>query len=221
MVNLSKFSGFGATGQKVRSALIDSLTAEGVTNAQVKQVMKSTPRHFFIDDALSRQAYRNITLPIGFSQTISQPLIVGLMTQAVVEGDCGNILEIGSGCGYQTAVLAQIFDKVYSVERIQGLYNKAKKKLAELGLNNIELSYGDGFDVKKYQDNFFDAIMLTAAPEYIPDKLLKKLKKGGRLVAPVGSDNGQKLVKMSFDGIKITKKEIADVIFVPLISGIE
>ena len=217
MPDFSKYRGIGSTSQKVRSRLIDSLEKKGLKNAKVRSIMKDVPRHFFIDEAMASHAYENASLPIGYSQTISQPQVVALMSQAIADGECERVLEIGTGCGYQTAILAQLFDKVWTVERIEGLYQKAQEKLNELQFNNIEFYFGDGFNTP-YEDNFFDAIVLTAAPEEVPEALLKKLKLGGRLVAPIGNEH-QILTRFIYDGQTFKKQELGEVSFVPLLGG--
>ncbi|SFV66960.1 Protein-L-isoaspartate O-methyltransferase [hydrothermal vent metagenome] len=217
MPDFSQYQGVGATSQRVRSALVDSLSEKGLEDNQVKSVMKATPRHFFVDEAMKSHAYHNASLPIGFSQTISQPQVVALMTQAIIKGEHNSVLEIGTGCGYQTAILAQIFDKVWTVERIKGLYDKSKERLMELKFDNIEFYYGDGFQTP-YEDGFFDAILLTAAPEHIPKTLFKKLKNGGRLIAPIGNKT-QILTEFIVDGDNIIEEKLGEVSFVPLLGG--
>lgn len=217
MPDFSKYRGIGSTSQKVRSRLIDSLEKKGLKNVKVRSIMKDVPRHFFIDEAMASHAYENASLPIGYSQTISQPQVVALMSQAIADGECERVLEIGTGCGYQTAILAQLFDKVWTVERIEGLYQKAQEKLNELQFNNIEFYFGDGFNTP-YEDDFFDAIVLTAAPEEVPEALLKKLKLGGRLVAPIGNEH-QILTRFVYDGQTFKKQELGEVSFVPLLGG--
>lgn len=217
MPDFSKYRGIGSTSQKVRSRLIDSLEKKGLKNAKVRSIMKDVPRHFFIDEAMAGHAYENVSLPIGFAQTISQPQVVALMSQAIIEGKCERVLEIGTGCGYQTAILAQIFTKVWSVERVAGLYKKAQNNLTQLQIDNVELYFGDGFDAP-YEDNFFDAIVLTAAPEEVPEALLKKLKTGGRLVAPIGNER-QMLTRFTYDGQTFQREDLGEVSFVPLLGG--
>ena len=187
----------------------------------VKKIMLSVPRHFFIDEAMFRHAYDNITLPIGYSQTISQPGVVAIMTEALIEKGCyyGSVLEIGTGCGYQSAILAQLFDVVYSIERIYSLHAKAKTRLSELGIKNVHCYYSDGYNLQK--DQKFDAIIITAAPKTIPNHIINRLLPGGRLVSPEGKqgDAWQKLVKIIFDGNDFDKKILANVRFVPLLDG--
>jgi protein-L-isoaspartate(D-aspartate) O-methyltransferase len=217
MPNFSQYRGIGSTSQKVRSRLIDSLEQKGLKSAKVRSIMKDVPRHFFIDEAMASHAYENASLPIGYSQTISQPQVVALMSQSIAEGKCQRVLEIGTGCGYQTAILAQMFDKVWTVERIEGLYQKAQEKLSTLKFDNIEFYFGDGFNTP-YQDSFFDAIVLTAAPEEVPQSLLKKLAIGGRLVAPIGNEH-QILTRFTYDGESYQKQDLGEVSFVPLLGG--
>ncbi len=219
MLDFLKYQGSGITGKEKRTAMVDSL---GLKNEIVKTIMKKTPRHYFVDKKIAHQAYDNITLPIGFSQTISTPGIVGLMTEALMEKDAHyyNVLEVGTGCGYQSIILAQIFEKVYSIERIRTLHLKAKKRFKTLAAKNICCYHSDGLNLNKTQ--LFDAIIITAAPRSIPTHFINHLAKNGRLIAPEGvqSEYGQKLVKINFDGKFLHKKTIAQVNFVPLLTGI-
>ena len=219
--DFSTYQGVGVTGVKARQKMVDELN---IKHLSVKGIMAKTPRHYFVDEALSHHAYDNISLPIGFSQTISQPQIVAQMTQALIGNDAKNsfetVLEVGTGCGYQTAILAQLFDTVYSIERIASLQLKAKSRLNTLGFNNIHCFHSDGSNLQKTQT--FDAIILTAAPDIIAEHIINLLAVNGRLIAPEGGQNqsGQKLIEITFDGQQYHKQSIGVVDFVPLLDGL-
>jgi protein-L-isoaspartate(D-aspartate) O-methyltransferase len=222
MINLFNFSntdGFGATGTKSRQMMVDQLK---VSQPSIKKIMVNTPRHYFIDQALSHHAHHNIALPIGFSQTISPPSIVAEMSNALLENSkaFNTILEVGTGCGYQTAILAQMFKTVYTIERIAELHKKAKNRLDKLKLSNIHYFHSDGSNLQKHQ--VFDAIILTAAPREIPKNIIKLLAKDGCLIAPEGAQNDcyQKLIRLKFDGKRYKKKIIGIVDFVPFLEGL-
>jgi protein-L-isoaspartate(D-aspartate) O-methyltransferase len=207
------------TSRRTRERLVTRLREQGIKSLPVLDVILGTPRHLFIDEALAHRAYEDTALPIGFNQTISQPYIVARMTELLLsEGVVKSVLEVGTGSGYQTAVLAQLIDKVYSVERIKPLQLKAKERFRVMGLRNIYLQHSDG-GMGWPSMAPFDAIIVTAAPESIPEELLEQLAIGGRLVIPVGQNQQElKLV------IKKSEKEfetqiIERVKFVPLLSG--
>lgn len=186
---------------------------------EVLDVMRSTPRHIFLDEALSHRAYEDVALPIGFNQTISQPYVVARMTAAITSaGPLDKVLEIGTGCGYQTAVIAQLANFVYSVERIKPLLDRARKNLKLLGLRNVEFKHGDGSGGWA-QKGPFDAIITTAAPQQIPQELLAQLADGGRLVIPVGVENRQELRLIVRQGEEFTTEILDQVRFVPLLVG--
>lgn len=219
LIDFSKVDNISTTGVKTRQSMVEQLA---ISCTSVKAVMINTPRHYFIDEALSYHAYRNISLPIGYGQTISQPQVVALMSSALIDNSTStnSVLEIGTGCGYQAAILAQLFDVVYSIERIAKLYQSAKQRFKELGIDNIHCFHSDGSNLQKKQK--FDAIMFTAAAEKIPQNVIQLLAKGSCLVAPEGrqNDDGQRLVKIVFDGRDYHKTEIGWVDFVPLLSGL-
>ena len=205
-----------------RERLIQQLRTQGIQNSQVLEVMRTIPRHLFVDEALSSHAYANHALPIGQGQTISQPYIVARMTEELLsQGYLDNVLEVGTGCGYQTAVLAQLVGQVYSVERIKSLLTKAFDRLQSLELFNVQLNHNDGYwgwsEHAPYQ-----GIMVTAAPTCVPDALLEQLAIGGSMVIPVGPQNGpQTLLKI----IRIRPRRyeqytLDDVSFVPLREGL-
>ena len=213
------FQGIGMTSQRTRDRLVERLKAQGIENLSVLEVIRSTPRHLFVDEALAHRAYEDTALPVGFNQTISQPYVVALMTQMLVNtGSMGRVLEVGSGCGYQTTVLAQLAEKVYSVERIKGLLDKARQRIKQLKLNNVHFNYGDG-TLGWEEHGPSDAIIVTAAPENIPEALLNQLVEGGRMVIPVGDRNSQDLVLVTRRDNSFEKQVIESVQFVPFISG--
>ena len=212
-------SGVGMTSQRTRDRLIRLLREHHIKNERVLNVMASLPRHLFVDEALSSRAYENISLPIGHGQTISQPYMVARMTELLLQGEnVERVLEIGTGSGYQTAVLAKLFKSVYTVERIQPLLNSAIDKFRSLRLNNVLTHYSDGswgWQAKAP----FDAIIVTAAPEKLPYSLLEQLVDGGRLIIPVGERGNQELLLFQRTGNQITQKTLEKVSFVPLLEG--
>lgn len=211
--------GIGMTSQRTRDRLAERLRAQGIENLSVLEVIRSTPRHLFVDEALSHRAYEDTALPVGFNQTISQPYVVALMTEVLVNsGAMGRVLEVGSGCGYQTTVLAQLAGQVYSVERIKGLLDKARQRIKQLKLNNVLFKYGDGTDGWA-EHGPYDGIIVTAAPRDIPEALLEQLVDGGRMVIPVGDRSSQDLVLVTRRQDSFEKQVIQSVQFVPFISG--
>jgi len=219
-MNFIKHKGIGMTSQRTRSRLVQRLEDEGIKNAEVLNIIAGTPRHLFVDEAISHRAYEDTALPIGKGQTISQPYIVARMTEVLLEsGPCERVLEIGTGSGYQTAILAQLFERIYSVERIRGLQNKARKQLAGLRLTNIEYRYGDGSE--GWSDKApFDGIIVTAAAPILPEALMQQLADGGRMVIPVGAVDGvQSLCLIQRLGDTFEKHTLEQVRFVPLIGG--
>ena len=177
--------GIGMTSPRTRERMIRRLMYEGIHNPTVLDVLRNTPRHIFVDEALASRAYEHTALPIGFGQTISQPYVVARMTEALLaRGSLKKVLEIGTGCGYQTAVLAQLVEQVYSVERIDVLHKQASIRLRELQLGNVSLRHGDG--VWGWPQHApYDGILVTAAPVQVPAPLLRQLRSGGHLVIPV------------------------------------
>jgi protein-L-isoaspartate(D-aspartate) O-methyltransferase len=199
-------------------ALSDLLQREGVEDKEVLKAIAQIPRHIFIDDVLKHKAYQNTALPIGQGQTISQPYIVARMTELMrLAGVQHKVLEIGTGSGYQTAVLAKTFDKVYSVERIKALQWQAKRRLHQLDLYNVAMKHGDGWEGWQSQAPF-DGIIVTAAATTIPPELLAQLADGGVLLAPIGEAE-QKLTMVIRQGDSFTEHVIAPVRFVPLVPG--
>ena len=182
-------------------------------------MIRNTPRHLFVDEALASRAYEDTALPIGYNQTISQPYVVAVMTDLVVKASPQKVLEIGTGSGYQSAVLAPLVDKVYTVERIEPLAVQARQRFRKLGLRNIRASYSDGTDgLPDFAP--YDAIITTAATEVIPQALLEQLSPaGGRLIIPVGSRDRQRLTVVTRDGDTYEREYLDPVIFVPLLTG--
>ena len=215
-------SGIGMTSQRTRERLIQRLVDQGINNQRVLDVMRMTPRHIFLDEALAHRAYEDTALPIGHGQTLSQPFIVALMTQALLEsGPKLKVLEIGSGSGYQTAVLAQLVDHVYAVERIKPLIDRARPRMRELGLRNVTMSHIDGgFGWERYSP--YDGILSAAAPQQVPDELLHQLAPDGVLVIPVGPDGNQQLleIKRVGDSNEFEETFLCNVRFVPLLGGV-
>lgn len=211
--------GIGMTSRRTRDRLAQRLREQGVVREDVLNVVRDTPRHIFIDEALSHRAYEDTALPIGFNQTISQPYIVARMTELLLEGGTpGKVLEVGTGSGYQTAVLAQLVDQVFSVERIRPLQEKARKRLQRLKLHNVMLRHTDG-GMGWPEKAPFDGILVTAAPREIPHELLEQLAVGGRLVIPVGHDEQilKRITRVTED--KYETETLEAVRFVPLLSG--
>lgn len=212
--------GVGMTSQRVRDRLIERLREAGISNERVLNVMGTVPRHLFVDEALATRAYEDTALPIGHGQTISQPWVVAKMTEEVLEGGMpANALEIGTGSGYQAAVLAALGIKVYTVERIGELLRVARKRFRSLGLT-VRSRHDDG-RIGWPEHAPFDAILVTAGASALVDALTEQLAPGGVLVAPVGSGNAQVLVKLRkrADGT-LERSEIAQVVFVPLLAGV-
>jgi protein-L-isoaspartate(D-aspartate) O-methyltransferase len=215
-----RFAGIGMTSARTRDRLVQRLRDRGITNPSILDRMRNVPRHIFVDEAISSRAYEDTALPIGFGQTISQPYIVARMTEALLEGGpLGKVLEIGTGCGYQTAVLAPLVERIYSIERIEALHKRAKERLKELDIRNTRLKYGDGAKGWKTQAPF-DAILIAAAPLIIPESLVDQLAMGGRMVVPVGPEGQQQLMRLTRREQGIEKRSLGAVAFVPLLGGL-
>ncbi|MER3546611.1 MAG: protein-L-isoaspartate O-methyltransferase [Rhodanobacteraceae bacterium] len=216
----SQSHGSGMTSQRARDRLVARLREEGIKDLRVLDVIRTTPRHLFIDEALSSRAYEDVALPIGLGQTISQPWVVARMTELLIEhGIPKRVLEIGTGSGYQAAVLAALVDVVYTVERIGELLRAARRRFRNLKLENIRTRHDDG-NIGWPSEAPFDAIVLTAAGESVPRKLLDQLSPQGVLVAPLGSPGKQKLTRMRRDGNEWVSDELEEVSFVPLLAGL-
>ena len=216
---MSDLRGIGMTSQRTRLRLIERLKAQGIRDDRVLQAMSETPRHLFVDEALAHRAYEDTALPIGFNQTLSQPYIVARMTElALQRGKPGRVLELGTGSGYQSAVLARVADEIYSIERIKPLLSKAKARLRTLKARNVRCMHGDGFEGWA-EFAPFDVIMGAAAPETIPQSLLSQLAPEGFLLLPVGGSE-QKLVQMTARPEGFEETIIEDVFFVPMREGV-
>jgi len=214
----SHIRGIGMTSQRTRDRLIERLREKGIRNEQVLEVIRRTPRHLFVDEALSSRAYEDTALPIGFNQTISQPYIVARMTEILLATNPQKVLEIGTGSAYQAAVLARLVAKVYTVERSLALVPLARQRLRELNLRNVSLKQSDGTWGWPQQAPF-DAILVTAAPAEIPKALLDQLVDGGRLVIPVGAGSAQTLAVITRRGDQFDRENVESVTFVPLVGG--
>jgi len=211
--------GIGMTSRRTRERLIAGLERQGIRNPAVLDVMRATPRHIFIEEAFSHLAYEDRPVNIGYKQTVSQPYVVARMTEAVLrDGPPDKVLEIGAGCGYQTAVIAPLAGMVYSIERIKPLHDKAVANLRLLGIDNIELMHGDGSRGHPEQSPF-DAIIVAAAPLGVPRELLAQLADGGRPVIPVGRPAGQELRLITRRGGQFHSQMLDHVRFVPLLQG--
>lgn len=213
--------GIGMTSQRTRQRLVQRLREAGIRNEAVLAAMLETPRHLFVDEALASRAYEDTALPIGFGQTISQPYVVARMTELLLDGGkpMRRVLEIGTGSGYQTAVLARLVDTVYSVERLEALVDRARRLIRGSGLRNTRLRHGDGYAGWDYHAPF-DGILITAAPPDVPRVLLDQLAEGGRLVAPVGNASTQELVLVERVTLGFRERRIEPVSFVPLLGGV-
>jgi len=218
--------GIGMTSLRTRERLVQRLIDQGIQQIAVLDAIRTTPRHLFIEEALSHRAYEDVSLPIGFDQTISQPYIVARMTEIVMSAlakggslDNARVLELGTGCGYQTTILAQLVKRVYSIERISALLQKTKERLLQLGINNIQLKCADG----RYgwpQHAPFDAIITTAAAPAIPKALVEQLAEGGVIVIPVGDSRQQELQVCRKINGEVEVESIEPVVFVPLLEGV-
>jgi protein-L-isoaspartate(D-aspartate) O-methyltransferase len=214
-----RMSGIGMTSARTRDRLVQRLREQGIENLTVLDRIRNVPRHIFVDEALGSRAYEDTALPIGYGQTISQPYIVARMTEALLEGGTlENVLEVGTGCGYQTAVLAPLVTHLYSIERIEPLLSRARERLKELGIRNVRFRHGDGtLGWKPHAP--FDGILVAAAPLTVPDALIKQLKIGGRVVVPIGPEGEQELVRLTRREQRIEREPLGPVAFVPLLGG--
>ena len=218
-MNELDLSGIGMTSQRTRFRLLDRLRKQGIDDEELLDIIGQTPRHIFVDEALSHRAYEDTALPIGFNQTISQPFIVALMTKALFQGGkLPRVLEVGTGCGYQTSILAQLSGRVFTVERIKGLQIRARQKMKLLGLRNVQFRHSDG-GMGWPEQAPFDGIIVTASPRRVPGELLEQLTPGGRLVIPVGDADGQTLQLITLEEGEMQVEILEQVRFVPLLSG--
>jgi protein-L-isoaspartate(D-aspartate) O-methyltransferase len=221
-MNTRSLEGIGMTSLRTRERLVNRLIEQGIQRIDVLETMRTTPRHLFIDEALSHRAYEDVALPIGFNQTISQPYIVARMTETILNAapEEARILEIGTGCGYQTAILAQHVKHVYSIERIRPLLEKTRSRLRDLKIRNVSLHCGDG-NKGWLRHAPFDCIITTAAASEVPQALLDQLQEGSVLVIPVGGRELQELKLYRKEKDKISNETLESVRFVPLLGGVE
>ena len=212
-------AGIGMTSARTRDRLVERLRAHGIRSEAVLNQIRKVPRHLFVDEALASRAYEDTALPIGHGQTISQPYVVAKMTEALLDGFEGEkVLEIGTGCGYQTAVLASLVKKIYSVERIPELLRKTKQRLRDLDIYNVHFRPGDGWEGwPKYAP--YDGIIIAAAAPVVPQKLLEQLAPAGRLVMPVGAPGYQELTLVTQHHDRFEETSLGGVSFVPLVQG--
>jgi protein-L-isoaspartate(D-aspartate) O-methyltransferase len=211
--------GIGMTSARTRDRLVQRLKDQGIRSDAVLSRIRNVPRHLFVDEALASRAYEDTALPIGHGQTISQPYVVARMTEALLDGFTGEkVLEIGTGCGYQTAVLAPLVKRIYSVERVPELLRKTRQRLRELDIYNVQFRPGDGWKGwPKYAP--YDGIIVAAAAPVVPEKLLEQLAPGGRLVIPVGPAGRQELMLVTRRNDHFEQQSLGAVSFVPLVPG--
>lgn len=214
----AQIEGIGMTSRRTRMRLVQRLRESGIESDKVLEVIGQIPRHIFLDEALSHRAYEDTALPIGYSQTLSQPYIVARMTELLLAHEPTRVLELGTGSGYQTSVLSQLFKEVYSVERIRPLQERARDRLRQLNIRNVMLKHADG-GMGWPDRGPFDGIIVTAAPVDVPKELLEQLADGGVLIAPVG-EHEQVLVEIVRRGDNFERRELEPVKFVPLLGGV-
>ena len=225
MLERSKVQGLGMTSLRTRQRLLERLTEKGIKDIRVLEAMRDTPRHLFLDEALASRAYEDLALPIGYQQTISQPYIVARMTEILIEDEklesqpLNKALEVGTGCGYQAAILSRFSKSVLTIERIKALHDKAAKNLKKLKVRNVKLLFDDGSDLIEAKENY-DAILFAAAPLEVPTYFLDKLAIGGRLVAPIGGGEVQDLSLIKrLSKNKYETEVVEQVLFVPFLGG--
>ena len=211
--------GIGMTSQRTRERLIQRLMDQGITRFEVLEAIRSVPRHLFVDEALAHRSYEDTALPIGYGQTLSQPYVVAKMSElALAQGRPKKVLELGSGSGYQTAILASLVDEICAIERIKPLLERARKQLRALRVRNVRLRHGDGLDGWASEAPF-DLILGAAAPERLPTQLLEQLAPGGRLILPVGGEQ-QQLMMVNATPEGYVEEVIEEVNFVPMVRGV-
>ncbi len=212
--------GIGMTSARTRDRLVQRLYDQGIRNMAVLQQVRLVPRHLFVDEALASRAYEDTALPIGLGQTISQPYVVARMSEALLDGFVPqSVLEIGTGCGYQTAVLSPLVKKIYSVERIPELLRKTKQRLRGLEIYNVQFRLGDGWEGwRKYGP--YDGIIVAAAADLLPEELLQQLAPGGRMIIPVGPAGNQELTMVTREQDHCERVSLGAVSFVPLVKGL-
>ena len=202
-----RFSGIGMTSARTRDRLVQRLREQGIANLSVLERIRNVPRHIFVDE------------PIGYGQTISQPYIVARMTEALLQGGAAeNVLEVGTGCGYQTAVLAPLVGRLYTIERIEPLLARARERLKELGIRNVRFRHGDG-TLGWSAHAPYDGILVAAAPLTVPEALIGQLRVGGRLIVPIGPEGEQELVRFTRGEPRVERESLGPVAFVPLLGG--
>ena len=207
------------TSQRTRERLIQRLMDQGITRFEVLEAIRSVPRHLFVDEALAHRSYEDTALPIGYGQTLSQPYVVARMSElALAQGRPRKVLELGSGSGYQTAILASLVDEICAIERIKPLLERARKQLRALRVRNVRLRHGDGLDGWASEAPF-DLILGAAAPEHLPTQLLEQLAPGGRLILPVGGER-QQLMMVTATPEGFVEEVIEEVNFVPMVRGV-
>ena len=211
--------GIGMTSQRTRERLIQRLMDQGITRFEVLEAIRTVPRHLFVDEALAHRSYEDTALPIGYGQTLSQPYVVAKMSElALAQGRPRKVLELGSGSGYQTAILASLVDEICAIERIKPLLERARKQLRALRVRNVRLRHGDGLDGWASEAPF-DLILGAAAPERLPTQLLEQLAPGGRLILPVGGEQ-QQLMMVTATPEGYVEEVIEEVNFVPMVRGV-
>jgi protein-L-isoaspartate(D-aspartate) O-methyltransferase len=216
-----RLSGIGMTSARTRERLVQRLQEQGIKDQRVIDRIRTVPRHLFMDEALASRAYEDTALPIGFGQTISQPFVVAKMTEALLAGGgIEKVLEIGTGCGYQTAVLSPMVKTIYTLERIDPLLKRARRTLRELRIRNVNFRHEDG-NIGWAARAPFDGILLTAAPHSVPQALFDQLRLGGRLIAPVGPEGRQELFRYTKGETRMDRQSLGSVSFVPLVSGLQ
>lgn len=220
-MSASRHGGIGMTSQRTRLRMVERLRRQGIRDEVVLAAMGEVPRHIFVDEALASRAYEDIALPLGFGQTISSPYIVARMTE-LARGGCalGKVLEIGTGCGYQTAVLARLAKEVYSIERLAPLLARARRHLRDVRIANARLRHGDGL-LGVPEIAAFDVIIMAAAATHVPPALLEQLVLGGRMVLPMASNQEQRLCVIERTGQGYVERKMDQVKFVPLLPGVE
>ena len=212
-------AGIGMTSGRTRARMVERLREQGIRDERVLAAMGAVPRHLFVEEALASRAYEDTALPIGFAQTISQPYVVAKMIELLLQKQQpGKVLEVGTGCGYQAAVLAQVFPEVYSIERIKGLLERARANLVPLRLANLRLAHGDGYAGLEKAAPFQSIIVAAAAPR-MPEALQRQLAPGGRMVLPLHAKGGQRLVLVERSGRGFVESELDAVKFVPMEAG--
>lgn len=220
--NVNRFDtlGIGMTSRRTRERLVARLEEQGITHTEVLDMVAATPRHIFIEEALAHRAYEDTALPIGHDQTISQPLVVALMTATLLNVPRSRVLEVGTGSGYQTAILAGLCRRVFTIERIKALLSRANERFAALSVNNVITKLGDGY-LGWPEQAPFDGILVTAAPRGVPQALREQLAPGGRMVLPVGSGDVQELKVIDRDADGFAEDAVRQVRFVPLLKGVK